>query len=187
MCGEAIPLFVLHDFDKSGFSILGTLRQDTRRYEFLNEVEVVDLGLRLEDIKRLKLQPESAFDKGDEANRFANLRQNGATAAEAEFLLRERVELNAMTSRQLVTFVEKKLVRHGVKKIVPTRDTLAETYRLFARSRKAERILERELKKLNGGLKVTVPRDLQVRVRGYLRQHPTMRWDEAVAAIVASA
>jgi hypothetical protein len=27
-----VPLLVLHDFDKSGFSILGTLRRDTRRY-----------------------------------------------------------------------------------------------------------------------------------------------------------
>jgi DNA topoisomerase VI subunit A len=29
-----IPLLLLHDFDKAGFSIAGTLQRDTRRYEF---------------------------------------------------------------------------------------------------------------------------------------------------------
>jgi len=33
LCGQYdIPLLVLHDFDKSGFTILGTLQRDTRRY-----------------------------------------------------------------------------------------------------------------------------------------------------------
>ena len=54
MCGgHEIPLLVLHDFDKAGFSILGTLQRDTRRYSFMNDVEVIDLGLRLEDIEGL--------------------------------------------------------------------------------------------------------------------------------------
>ena len=53
VCGEhGLPLFVLHDFDVAGFAILGTLKRDTRRYTFDNEIEVVDLGLRLEDIER---------------------------------------------------------------------------------------------------------------------------------------
>ena len=43
-----IPLLVLHDFDKSGFSIVGTLRRATRRYSFANPIEVIDLGLRLD-------------------------------------------------------------------------------------------------------------------------------------------
>ena len=30
----SIPLFVLHDFDKAGFSIAATLQRDTRRYKF---------------------------------------------------------------------------------------------------------------------------------------------------------
>jgi hypothetical protein len=35
MCSDhEIPLLLLHDFDKSGFSIAGTLQRDTRRYEF---------------------------------------------------------------------------------------------------------------------------------------------------------
>jgi hypothetical protein len=67
-------------FDKSGLSILGTLRHDTRRYTFLNKVEVIDLGLRLEDVNRFHLQAEDVFDKGSEFTRRINLRQNRATS-----------------------------------------------------------------------------------------------------------
>jgi DNA topoisomerase VI subunit A len=46
MCAKHdIPLLLLHDFDKAGFSIAGTLQRDTSRYEFRNSIKVVDLGL----------------------------------------------------------------------------------------------------------------------------------------------
>ena len=149
MCGvHKIPLLVLHDFDKSGFSIVGTLQRDTRRYTFRNDVEVIDLGLRLEDID--ELQSEDAFDKGDRDSRAWNLQENGATIEEIDFLLDGRVELNAMTSDQMVDFVERKLKQHGIEKVVPDDDDLATAYALFARSHQAEQIVLRELKKLNG-------------------------------------
>jgi hypothetical protein len=49
ICNKNVPLLVLHDFDKSGFSILGTLCRDTRRYSFSGKPHVIDLGLRLHD------------------------------------------------------------------------------------------------------------------------------------------
>ena len=54
-----VTILVLHDFDKSGFSILGTLQNDTRRYTFSGSPNVVDLGLRLSDVKKLGLQSEA--------------------------------------------------------------------------------------------------------------------------------
>jgi DNA topoisomerase VI subunit B len=186
MCAKhGIPLFVLHDFDKSGFSIIGTFKRATRRYEFENKIGVIDLGLRLGAVSGL--QREKAFDRGSEAKRRANLRRNGATSEEIEFLLHERVELNAMTARQLVNFVERKLKQHSVKKIVPAKPRLAETYRVLIRGREVEKIVRRELRKLNGAGQVSVPRDLDVQVKRYLRKHPAARWDEAVAAIAKGA
>jgi hypothetical protein len=58
--GHGVPLFVLHDFDVAGFMILGTLQRDTRRYQFSNAFEVIDLGLRLEDIAGLEREPAAA-------------------------------------------------------------------------------------------------------------------------------
>jgi hypothetical protein len=183
--GHEIPLLVLHDFDKSGFSILGTLQRDTRRYSFMNEIEVIDLGLRLEDIEGL--QREDAFDKGTRASRASNLWGNGATEAEIDFLLDSRVELNAMTSEQLVAFVERKLQDHGIKKVVPGYEELARAYRLFARGEEAEQIVKRELEKIAGNDAVKVPPDIENRVREYLMLNPEARWDAAVQYLVANA
>ena len=188
MCGDRdIKLLVLHDFDKSGLSILNTLREDTRRYTFANNVNLIDLGLRLTDVQQLQLQPERAFDKGRESSRRGNLRQNGATDKEVEFLLRQRVELNAMTSDQLVTFIERKLQRHGIKKIVPHKDLLDDAYRLAIRNDATKKIISRELKKLNGAAAVKPPSNLSTQVRQYLKTHPQARWDEAVNKIAKAA
>jgi hypothetical protein len=111
--------------------------------------------------------------------------QNGATEEEIEFLLHRRVELNAMTSRQIVDFVERKLQEHGIGKVVPDEDELNDAYRLFVRSREAEVIVKRELGKLNGGSPVQVPTNLHEQVTAYLAKHPTVRWDDA-AAILAN-
>ena len=52
---------------------------------------------------------------------------NGATPEEAEFLLERRVELNAMPSDVFITWLEAKLKKHGIKKIVPDANMLANT------------------------------------------------------------
>jgi hypothetical protein len=183
MCGQYnIPLLVLHDFDKSGFSIIGTLRKPTRRYTYINEITVIDMGLRLPDIGGL--QAEDVFDRGDEDARRINLHKNGATREEIELLLHRRVELNAMTSRQLVDFVERKLNEHGIGKVISTKDELERAYRLFAHGRAAQEFIERELAKLNGSANMAAPANLKKRVTAYLKDHPTARWDDAVAAIL---
>jgi len=188
MCKYQVPLLVLHDFDKAGFSIIGTLRRDTRRFVFGNQTEIIDLGLRLADVHALNLEPkaEAAFDRGRNSAKRENLRLNGATPEEVEFLLDRRVELNAMTSDQLVAFVERKLMRHGIKKIVPNKEKLVKAYHLFARGVEIERIILAELDKLDGTAEVPVPRDLTKRVREYLAQNPTVRWDAAVQKVAQS-
>ncbi len=112
-----------------------------------------------------------------------NLYENGASEDEVNFLLDNRVELNSMTSDQLVAFVERKLKQHGIKKVVPSKDKLAQAYRLFARSHAAEKIVRRELRKLNNDAAMPVPRDLTKRVRECLAQRPEVRWDTAVQEI----
>src|SRR5205823_398876 len=92
LCAQQnIPLLVLHDFDKAGFSIAGTLQQSTRRYSFSRSFKIIDLGLRLEDIDGLESE-EVEYQQSDETL-VANLKANGATAEEIEFLRTGRVEL----------------------------------------------------------------------------------------------
>jgi hypothetical protein len=56
---------VLHEFDVSGFSIFGTLGSDGRRYQLENELPIVDLGLRLDNIKAMGLESEPVETQGN--------------------------------------------------------------------------------------------------------------------------
>jgi hypothetical protein len=109
-------VFVLHDFDASGFSIFGTLGTDSRRYTFKNKIEVIDLGLRLSDAREMDLQDEEYSPKYWDS-RVETLKRHGATYEEISFLATKRVELNAMPSDVFIRFLERKLTAHGVKKL----------------------------------------------------------------------
>ena len=74
-------------------------------YGFENEIEVIDLGLRLTDVQDLESDAVT-HDKEIEER----LKRDGATAAEIEFLKTKRVELNAFTSDALIQWVEGKLM-----------------------------------------------------------------------------
>jgi hypothetical protein len=184
-----IPLLVLHDFDKAGFTIAGTLQRDTRRYRFENEIETIDLGLDLADVQEMSLAHEHQYlKKGHRYKLMENLRVNGASEDAIEFMFADydrtrsllRVELNAMTSRQFIDLLKRRLTEHGIKKVVPGKRTLADTYRLFSRSEGVKKIVEREIKKFGTG-RITVPADLEQRVNKHLAKYPFLRWDEAVA------
>jgi hypothetical protein len=93
------------------------------------------------------------------------LKLNGATPEEIDFLLEgQRVELNAMTSDQFVAFVERKLTEAGIAKVVPPKDQLEEVYRLFARSKQIEEIVEKEIAALIDA-EIAIHEDLEARVR----------------------
>ena len=105
---------------------------------------------------------------------------NGATKEEIEFLLRQRVELNALTSDQLIAWIERNLAEHGVRKIIPAKETLDQQYRARIRGLEIERVIAKV--EADAG-KIKVPRNLAKRVAAFLKKHPYASWDSAVAAI----
>jgi hypothetical protein len=184
---------LLHDFDKAGFSIAGTLQRDTRRYEFQNSIKVVDLGLSLADVVAMELDSEyQHHPKGKRSVLEDNLRANGASEEEIAFMFRDfgtlrstrRVELNAMTSPQFVAFVGRKLKENGIGKIVPDQDLLAKVYAGVERGRRLEEVVEK-LDEIDME-DFKVPEDLAKRVKAELKKHPHIRWDAAVEAVVSS-
>ncbi len=190
-----IPLYTLHDFDVSGFSIVATLHRSNRRYQFATtsgaDFKVFDFGLRLEDVERLGLASEPvSFGKVSKDAWRERLKINGAADREIEFLLTgpspdigQRVELNAMTSLQFLDFLEAKLTEHGVSKVIPSARQLADVYHLFERGERARRIVDEALAAMSKE-EIAAPADLEERVRAYLREKPEAPWDEAVAELV---
>jgi hypothetical protein len=186
LCGgtEKIPLLVFRDFDKSGFSIVTTLREDTRRYMFSNQVHVIDCGLRLSDVQALGLQSESVTYASDPR---PNLRANGATSDEVAFLcsrqvghqwVGQRVELNAFTSDALVRWMEAKFAEHRITKVVPDDATLQAAYR---RGRILASLAAQLKKALKTADQIPMPADLPDAVRRQLAAKPALPWDEVVA------
>jgi hypothetical protein len=175
-----IPLLVLHDFDAAGIIIKDTLENDTRRYSYKRPPTVIDLGLHYDDIEDLTREPHSSniSDK--------RLRQAGLDEAAIEFLSDQRAELNAMTSRQLVDFVEAKLQQHCISKVVPDRGSLASTYRMFAASDRLSKAfdeLKEEIENDNQA-QIKVPDDLEARVTAKLEEKPDITWHRAVRLLV---
>jgi hypothetical protein len=185
ICGEfALPLFVLHDFDVAGFEISAILQRDTRRFRFRHSVEVIDLGLRLDDIEGLEREPAARTKMRSHLLR-EQLADNGASAAEIDILLNERIELNAMTSGNLVAMIERKLQAYGLEKVVPDDKLLAETYRAFDRSQRLrEGFTEMQQQFDNEAVAVDIPDDLEERVRAVLGDHADLRWDDAIQCVL---
>jgi hypothetical protein len=70
------------------------------------------------------LESEPVTVTGDWAKRAATLRRHGAIDDEIAFLRNRRVELNAMTYRQLIDFVEAKFAEHNVTKLIPDQNVI---------------------------------------------------------------
>jgi hypothetical protein len=178
-----LPLFVLHDFDVSGLTILRTLRADTRRYAFENEIEVIDLGLRLSDVEACDLEFETVVHDRDITGRLI---RDGASPAEIDFLMTRRVELNAFTSDKLVEWIEGKLEEHGVAKVIPDEAMLTEAYRRELQSAwlrdRFDELLEASYKAVEG---LVVPTDLRKQVSAALDDNPELAWNQAVRSIAA--
>jgi hypothetical protein len=179
-------VFVLHDFDVSGFSIFGTLGKDNRRYTFRNSVQLIDIGLRLKDVVEMNLESEPATVKGDWTRRSRTLRRHGAMDDEIDFLRTRRVELNAMTSPQMIELIERKFAENHVTKFIPEDEAVIEHH---ARRTIERQMLERRIEKVRGEISeqaraASIPDDLRERVVVLLAERTTWSWDTAVAEIL---
>jgi hypothetical protein len=113
--------------------------------------------------------------KGNKGNRRENLIDNDATEAEIAFLLDvdnpdagdhtgKRVELNAMTSRQFIVLIERKLAEHGIGKVIPDEDRINEAYRLFVRNGRIKQTVDAAIEAMDD-VPIDVPRGLEAKVR----------------------
>ncbi len=172
-----IKAYVVHDFDKAGFSIVKTLRQGARGSR--GHGDVVDLGFRLDDIEGL--ERESVGYPSDPRH---NLSMNGATDEEMAILYQghrygERVELNAMTTDQFVGWLETKLDEHGIKKVMPNEEILQRAYRRACFLMEVHKKQEEVVKKLKDN-KYDVPPDIQKRIQDIIDDQQEISWDDAL-------
>jgi hypothetical protein len=183
-----VRVLVLHDFDKDGFSIRATLHQDTQRYQFEQPPDIVDLGLRLADVKAEGLEPEPCAHHKESS--VDNLLANGATEDEIGFLLAndgQRVELNAFTSDQFLAWLERKLTEAGVTKLIPDDEMLKDAYRRAIFIHTINEKLDEFHEEAHAAAETaTVPDVLRAAIEARLKEDPTLAWDQVVAELAES-
>jgi len=153
--------------------------------------------LTLADVQAMDLQSEPQNYR-QAADPKIELARCGATPEEQAFLVGERrrnpstdkwywtgqrVELNAMTSDQVVAWIDRRLTDHGVAKVIPTAETLEKTYRLARRTK----AINDELARIQGHMEegpIEIPDDLLDHVKALLDEHPELSWDAVVWKIV---
>ena len=128
--GGEYQLFCFHDADLDGYNIARVMREATRRMPGYS-VEVVDIGLTVEDALDMNIDSEPFYRKKDVSWILA--RSLSETAR--EYLYRrpayggvsgERFELNAiLPDTRRIEYIERKLEENGVRgKVIPPDDKL---------------------------------------------------------------
>ncbi len=186
-----VTILALHDYDKAGIKIRHTLCNDTRRYAFKTKPKVIDLGLRLEDIAAMQLDPEPVL-YGTRINPRLDILASGGTHADANYLVRGggpgdwqgyRVELNAMTSDQFVTWLDSRLAELCIEKVIPSDAVLANAYIRAQRLKRLEREVSTIIAAINAE-PIIIPPDLFTQISDELDLLPGQSWDAAIAALV---
>jgi hypothetical protein len=196
-CGRAaVPVFLLTDFDRQGFTIAENLRAGTWRHRYATPPKVVHIGLRLEQINDLgglaSEQDEGGLEDepiGENALKHVSddrLRECGATEAEIEVLHDRRVELNALSTEQLVDLVEGALAEHGIVKVIPKTEDLAAAWRAAKAHAEIVKVLEKANRRAaKRWQKAPTPDDLGNQVRKLIKAEPILSWDAALLRIIA--
>jgi hypothetical protein len=121
-----------------------------------------------------------------------NLIDSGASEDEADYLVcggrpgawhGKRVELNAMTSPQLVKWLESKLYQIGVKKVVPDKDTLTQAFKRACYVAYINKAIQKASENYNES--VSIPDDLAGRVSRHI-EGSSLSWDDAVGFIAGA-
>ena len=183
---DGCTVYALHDFDYSGFTIMKTLREGTK---LTHGVDVVELGFRLEDIDGLPNE-DVYYSSKRKKNPGTYLRKYGATQEEIEFLVDQgyfgpgwyghRVELNAMTSDQLITWLRAKLRAHKAGKYIPEKSTvLKDAYKRAVLLQKINKAIEETEKDFNED-DIEIPDELRKKIKEHLKTNTRQPWDFAV-------
>jgi hypothetical protein len=125
-------LFVFHDADLDGYNIARVMAEETRRMPDYS-VDVIDIGLTVEDALEMGLTPEP-FRRKKDISRELRTRLSGVAQ---QYLYQrdgyrgvkgQRFELNAiLPDTRRVEYIERKLEENGVRgKVIPPDDALKE-------------------------------------------------------------
>lgn len=188
---EPIRVFCVHDADAFGTMIFQTMQHETRA-RGARRVEVINLGLDPWEAIDMGLEPEQV-EVGDRSKAVADYvqaRQDGPRWV--NWLQGRRVELNEMTTPQLIAWLDGKMQAHGVGKVIPPAAVIADEAEQRLAEHVEQRITERVLREARiddqvaaalSEIEMPTADALAETVAGWVGSHETEAWSAGVAEL----
>lgn len=189
-------VFTMTDFDISGTSIKTTLTKDNElRYVFKNDIYTIPICVTWNQAKTLHengLSEPVKFSKppnktdAEIENAIRDkfwflIRENDVERDGASFLMYEkrRVEINAMTTGEILGLIEDAFEEHATK-ILPDEQHLEGAWK--------EQLISAHLEKLEAEIRdeltlQEMPENLMADIEAILKEDPSKSWDQAVREV----
>jgi hypothetical protein len=122
---EELTFFAVHDADAAGTMIYQALQEETAARGARN-VKIINLGLEPWEGVDMGLALEPVERKGGKRHPVADyVHERGDGKKWNDWLQHKRIELNAMTTPQLIAWLDKKMQKFGQGRLVPPADVVA--------------------------------------------------------------
>jgi hypothetical protein len=142
---EPVTVFCAHDADASGTMIYQTLQEATRA-RIARKILIVNIGLEPWEAVEMGLEAETieAKDRRKPVANYVLLQDDDWM----EWLQTHRVELNAMTTPQLIEWLDEKMERFGPGKLIPPAKVLEQDLKARVKGKVRAEITERILREV---------------------------------------
>ena len=190
---EPIQVFCAHDADAAGTMIYQTLQEATRA-RGARKIQIINLGLEPWEATEMGLEVETV-EAGKRRKPVADYAINGLEGdAWEDWLQTHRVELNAMTTPQLIAWLDTKMAEHGVGKLIPPEDVLTaelnQRVKGKVRATLTERILreaglDRQVEEAVTAIKQPSAKALAKAIRRSFKQKSDRAWRDQIEAEAA--
>jgi len=146
---EELLFFAVHDADAAGTMIYQALQEETAARGARN-VKIVNLGLEPWQGIAMDLPVEPVKRKGRKIYPVADYVHERTDGKEwNKWLQRNRIELNAMTTPQLIVWLDAKMAEHGQGRLIPPADVVANHLEQQVHAQVAEAVRDSILKENN--------------------------------------
>jgi hypothetical protein len=181
-----VTIFCVHDADAAGTMIYQTFQEATKARD-ARKIKIINLGLEPWEAVAMGLSVENleACDRAKPVADYVRNRPDGTHWV--QWLQTHRVELNAMTTPQLINWLDHKMV--GYEKLIPPLEVLSaeldELIKKEVRANLTEKILrearfEEQVASTIADTEKPAADDLAASIRQSLKEQPDRQWREYV-------
>jgi hypothetical protein len=190
---EPVTVFCAHDADGAGGLIYQTFQEATKA-RVARKIKIVNLGLEPWEAIEMGLEVET-LKRGERRKPVADYVREHKGRDWEEWLQTHRIELNAMTTPQLIEWLDEKLAPYEGK-LIPPNDVLTteltERIEEKVRAVTSERILreagfERQVAKAIAKIKMPNAAALVKGIKQLFKQEPDREWRDHIEAIAKKA